>query len=117
MCQVPRCFLSNSLAQLEMAWYMNPKGRTGQLFPTQIDLYFSLFVWSGWFIRLKTFKTQKKVQVVQNANKLQTISVPRLTTVGIAETIPTNDLRLFNDCKLYAALVFLRKALQNIIIN
>ena len=43
-------FFVYSLAQLEMAWCMNPKGRTGQLVPTQIDLYFSLLVWSGWFI-------------------------------------------------------------------
>ena len=49
-CQVPRCFLSISLAQLETAWCTNPKGRTGQLVPTQNDFYLYLFVWSGWLI-------------------------------------------------------------------
>ena len=39
-----------TLAQLEMAWCINPKGRTGQLVPTQNDFYLYLFVWSGWLI-------------------------------------------------------------------
>ena len=88
-CQVPRFFLSNSLAQLEMAWYMNPKGRTGQLFPTQLNFY----LLTGWCIRLKTLKTQK-VQVIKKIQihfKQFQYQVPRLTTVGIAATIPTND--------------------------
>lgn len=88
-CQVPSVFLSNSLAQLEMAWYMNPKGRTGQLFPTQIYLYFSLFLWSGRFIRLKTVKTQK-AQVIQKSQihfKQFQYQVPRLQLTQKAKLI------------------------------
>ena len=42
-CQVLRCFLSTLWPNLKTAWCINPKGRTGQLVPTQNDFYF--FYW------------------------------------------------------------------------
>src|SRR4029434_1173192 len=43
VCQVLRCFLTTLWPNLKTAWCINPKGRTGQLVPTQNDFYF--FYW------------------------------------------------------------------------
>ena len=93
-CQVLRCFLSTLWPNLKTAWCTNPKGRTGQLVPTQN--YFLFFLCSFGLVgsfRLKTLKTQKAqvIQKIQIHFKQFQYQVPRLTTVGIAATIPTND--------------------------
>ena len=86
-----------------MAWYMNPKGRTVQLFPTQIDLYFSLFVWSGWFIRLKTFKTQKKYKLYKMQINFKLFQYQGLQQLELLKQSQLMTEWLFNDCKQYAA--------------